>query len=300
MSGYLNSASLVKSERSILDYFFLLEKKGLLRFEGKKGKEYFFGYEFQKTGSISVKEAGNLWYDHSQGIGGDIIQAVQVFEKKSFKEALQLLSRETPDLHTIRTILKPEVENKQVKLQITSIVNIIQHPALVQYLHFRGLKVNDITDIGCEVHWRRGSSHSFGIGFKNSSLGYAVRSKYFKGNINGGGISEFTIGERPNLINVFEGNIDLVSFKKLNPGQMFTGIALNSTANLGEILCQRLSRLSIENGMKVCFYLDKGKGGRDATEKGLKLIQGSVDRSSFYIDADFNDVNDFLTKRKND
>src|SRR5690554_6787300 len=90
------AATKIKNEVSILDYFFSLEKAGVLKFEGKIGKEHFFGFMDQRTGSISIGESTNLWFDHSSGQGGDIIKAVQVFENLSFFDAVEKLKANTP------------------------------------------------------------------------------------------------------------------------------------------------------------------------------------------------------------
>jgi len=53
-------ASKIKTEVSLLDYFFKLEELGELRFDGNKGKEYFFGFHHQKTGSISILSLSSI------------------------------------------------------------------------------------------------------------------------------------------------------------------------------------------------------------------------------------------------
>lgn len=69
----------------------------------------------------------------------------------------------------------------------------MQHPALIGYLKSRVLEVKDVAVVSMEVHWTNGEDNFFAIGFQNSRKGYAVRSMVYKGNLNGGGISTFTI-----------------------------------------------------------------------------------------------------------
>src|SRR5690554_5344318 len=95
-------AEKISSEKSVLNYFYSLCDKGMLRFEGKQGKEYFFGYHDQRTGSIAVSELKNKWFDHSKGVGGDVIMAVKNFEDKGFIEAVEHLDQAVhPEWHPV-------------------------------------------------------------------------------------------------------------------------------------------------------------------------------------------------------
>src|SRR5680860_108439 len=89
-------AERIKRDFSILDYFQSLVSSGFLKYEGVQGKEHFFGFLDQRTGSIAVDDKSNVWYDHAAGRGGDIIEAVQVFENKSFFQSVERLSGSLP------------------------------------------------------------------------------------------------------------------------------------------------------------------------------------------------------------
>nr|WP_181718645.1 CHC2 zinc finger domain-containing protein [Pedobacter sp.]QJS06225.1 DNA primase, catalytic core [Pedobacter sp.] len=291
-------AAKIKSEISVLDYFFKLESLGTLRYDGKKGKEYFFGFEHQKTGSISIKDKENLWYDHAKGEGGDIIKAVQEFENKSFVEAVNRLSNNSdivPDAY--QAFFKKNGET-EYNIKIEKVLDRIQHPALISYLNGRGLDLKDV-DVAKEVHWTNGTDHFFGIGFENSNGGYAVRSKVYKGNINGGGISTFTIGNNPSSIKMFEGSMDFSSYRHVNPLDSFHAIILNGTGNLTEKLCVSVKSKSSERDIPVHLYFDNGEGGHKATIKAQKFIPSSQDKSLFYSERGLNDLNDFLVDSLN-
>lgn len=287
-------AARIKADISVLDYFFKLESSGILRYDGKKGKEYFFGFEHQKTGSISIKDQTKVWYDHAKGEGGDIIKAVQLFENKTFVEALQRLSNNLDIIANGYQAFYKKNGETEYDIEITRILDKVQHPALITYLHSRSLELSDINDVAKEVHWKNGNDKFFAIGFPNVNKGYSVRSKVYKGNLNGGGISTFTIGNKPESLKLFEGSMDFASYRHINPEQSFNVIILNGTGNLSKNLCAKIAEKSSEKNLPVHIYFDGGIGGREATEKGKLLMPGAQDKSKFYTEKGLDDLNDYL------
>ena len=294
-------AARIKSEISLLDYFFKLESIGALRYDGKKGKEYFFGFGHQKTGSISIKDQANVWYDHALGEGGDIIKAVQKFEKKTFVEAIQRLSNNIDIVADGYHAFFKKNGETEYNIEIKKVLDKVQHPALLSYLQKRGLELKDVAGVAKEVHWSSGDSNFFAIGFPNASNGYAVRSTAYKGNLNGGGISIFTIGNNPQSIKLFEGSMDFASYRHLFPDESYNAILLNGTGNLTKMLCEKINTKSIEKGIPVHLYFDNGRdgvGGKHATKKAIELIKAAIDKSAFYADKGLNDINDYLVSQQ--
>jgi hypothetical protein len=300
-ASLIAEAARIKGEISLLDYFFKLTSIGTLRYDGKKGKEYFFGFDHQKTGSISVKDQDNLWYDHALGEGGDIIKAVQKFEAKTFVQAIQRLSNNSDIMADGYQAFFKKNGDTEYNIEIKKVLDKVQHPALIDYLKSRGLELKDIAGVAVEVHWTNGEDNFFAIGFQNSRNGYAVRSKVYKGNLNGGGISTFTIGSNPQSIKLFEGSMDLVSYRHLFPEESYNAVLLNGTGNLTKVLCEKLDAKAREQGIPVHLYFDNGRdgvGGKHATQKALELIHNATDKSSFYAEKGLNDINDFLVSQQ--
>src|SRR5690554_2311476 len=162
-------ADRISREKSVLNYFYSLCDKGMLRCEGKKGKEYFFGYDDQRTGSIAVSDGKNKWFDHSRGVGGDVIKAVNFFEGKGFIEAVEQLDQSVhPEWH-------PKSRNRSAgedAFKILKASDEINHPALVSYIHSRGLEPQHFLRIAKEVHWLKDDRKFFGLGFVNDGDGY--------------------------------------------------------------------------------------------------------------------------------
>lgn len=256
-------AERIKQDYSILDYFHSLVNSGFLKYEGVKGKEFFFGFLEQRTGSIAVDDKTNLWYDHAAGNGGDILEAVQVFENKNFFQSVERLSESLP----VRSfVLRPKTKSTP-KIEVEKVVEI-SHDALVNYILGRGLEPEEISQFAKEVHWQNKGKRYFAVGFTNESGGWVLRSSIFKGNILGGGISMQVIGQARRT-KIFEGWFDFLSYLKLSGATNFKAIILNSTANLTLKLMLEI----LKEGNKVDLYLDNDTTGEAYIRNFLRVAQ---------------------------
>lgn len=285
----------IKSEFPLIDYFFKLEKLNILRYDRKIGKEEFFALEGQKTGSIAINTRTNEWYDHSSGDGGDIIKACQKFENKKFVEAIKILGNNSDIL-----VSKSRIQSIDPINKIDAIHDNITHPALISYLNERGLNPKCMQGFTKQIHWSRDEKKYFGIGLENMNGGFAVRSSVFKGNINETGASFKTIGYSPTSVKIFEGLMDIGSYRILQPEESYVAVILNSTANLTNRVVNKIkdyaNTLSLEEKSipYIHLYLDNDEGGHLASKKLLDGVDGVEDRSYFYTEIGLNDVNDFL------
>lgn len=262
-SDLKHEASRIKRDFSIIDYFQGLVSAGALKYEGMQGKEHFFGFLSQRTGSIAVDHRTNVWYDHAAGRGGDVLEAVQVFENKTFVQSVDQLS----DLPTERTVVPQNKHKTASKIIIESVKNV-SHPALVNYIRSRGLDPDEISDFAKEVQWQNKGKSYFAVGFPNESGGWVLRSSIFKGNILGGGISIQNLGT-PNRIKIFEGWFDFLSYLKLSGATDFKAIILNSTANLKlSLILDVLTECEV-----VDLYLDNDVTGEKYTNFFMKAAQ---------------------------
>ncbi|MBB6326933.1 MULTISPECIES: toprim domain-containing protein [Algoriphagus] len=258
-----HEASRIKRDFSIIDYFQGLVSVGALKYEGMQGKEHFFGFLSQRTGSIAVDHRTNVWYDHAAGRGGDVLEAVQVFENKTFAQSVEQLS----DFPTERTVIPTNKPKAAPKIKIES-VKRVSHPALVNYIRTRGLEPNEISDFAKEVHWGNKGRKYFAVGFPNESGGWVLRSSIFKGNILGGGISIQVLGT-PERIKIFEGWFDFLSYLKLSGATDLKAIILNSTANLKlSLILDVLAECEV-----VDLYLDNDATGDKYTGFFMKAAQ---------------------------
>src|SRR5690606_35947685 len=146
-------AEIFSKVKSVLNYFFSLCEGGELRYEGKQGKEHFFAHPHQRTGSIAVRDSKNKWYDHSQGVGGDIIYAIRHFEQKSFTEAIEALDK---PINRSKPPVEPKTALKTIEFDILRELEQITHPALIKYIRSRGLELRHLSGMAKEVHWAKG------------------------------------------------------------------------------------------------------------------------------------------------
>src|SRR5690554_6123848 len=251
-------AEIFSKEKSVLSYFFSLCEGGELRYEGKQGKEYFFAHPHQRTGSIAVSDSKNKWYDHSQGVGGDIIYAIRHFEQKSFVEAVNAIDMAT---HNYKPSMEPKTASKTIELDVLHESENIRHPALINYIRSRGLETHCLSGIAKEIHWLKEGRKFFGIGFINDRGGYAVRSKFFKFNMGTNHISNVQIGEEPTGIKIFEGGFDLASYRKLHPSDSYHAIVLNGLANLTDRYMEDIRNRASKVDYPVELYLDNDMAG---------------------------------------
>ena len=253
----------IKQNFPVLDYFHSLVKSGFLKYEGVHGKESFFGFLEQRTGSIAVDDKANVWYDHAAGKGGDVIAAVQEFENKTFFESVESLSGFVPEREFVPR-QKPEINQKIIVENVSE----VGHDALIQYIRGRGIDLQDIAPFAKEVHWKNKGKRYFAVGFPNQSGGWVLRSSIFKGNILGGGVSIQILGTIKS-IKVFEGWFDFLSYLKLSGATDFQAIILNSTANLS----MRLMLDILKEEQKVEIYLDNDATGEAYTNGFIKIAQ---------------------------
>ncbi|WP_373399975.1 toprim domain-containing protein [Algoriphagus halophilus] len=258
-----SEAERIKRDYPLLNYFHDLVKSGFLKYEGILGKDHFFGFLSQRTGSIAVDDQANVWYDHSAGSGGDILEAVQVFENMTFPQSVQRLAGSIPT-----SIITPKKRAQtDSKIEVESVAKI-SHPALINYIQSRGFEPGEIANFAKEVHWKNKGKSYFAVGFPIESGGWVLRSSIFKGNILGGGISIQNLG-KPERIKVFEGWFDFLSYLKLSGTTDFKAIILNSTANLSFPLILDI----LKENENVDLYLDNDETSEKYTDTFKKIAQ---------------------------
>jgi hypothetical protein len=279
-------ATKIKQTIPLMDYLFGLEKRGILKYEGKIGKEHFFGLLLQRTGSISVKEDSNLWFDHSSGKGGDIIEAVMFFENVSFSVAVNSFGNNNP----IESSLVRKENSNQHQYEITNVGDII-NSNLKAYISTRALDFNLVKMYCNQVNWRVGEKFYYGIGWKNDKGGWAVRSQVFKGNLVCSGLSTINLGSCRS-IKIFEGMFDFISYLQFKPNASdFRAIVLNSTANLTTSFINELKNSDLS---PIELYLDNDQEGDTKTAIVLLELPNSVDCRDFF--EGFEDLNAKLIK----
>ena len=163
----------------------------------------------------------------------------------------------------------------------------MSHPALIEYLKYRKLE-SQKSELQ-EIHYEMNGKNYFGLGFKNDSGGYEIRSSFSKICLGKKDIT--TIKNNSANLKVFEGFTDYLSHKILEPEKTPSDyLILNSVA-----MVHKASGL-FGNYKCVEMYLDNDRAGEQCRDSILKIFPEADDRSNEYFPHQ--DLNDFLISQE--
>ena len=156
----------------------------------------------------------------------------------------------------------------------------------------RGLKKSDIyekeSDVFSflwEISYKTSDKTFFALGFANDAGGWELRNPYFKGCMAPKSISTIK-GKDGQRLQIFEGFMDFLSWRKLHPEIAADSIVLNSLALLPKVTPLITSYTSIE-----CF-LDNDVAGRKAFDQLKRSCPHVIDGSVRY--QAHKDLNEWL------
>ena len=248
-------------------------------------KEAWFLNPFANENHASFKldKRNNIWFLHSEGIGGNNTDFMMKYLKASVKEVLEWAEKQNfSSFHQQKDYHKKE----ELPTNNYTIIELkdIQHPALLEYLKFR--KVENQTAFLKEIHYQMNDKNYFGIGFKNDSDGYEIRNKYAKICLGKKDIT--TIKNDSGNVKIFEGFIDFLSFKNVEnflKKEPSNYIILNSVSMISTL------KNSLENYKKIELYFDNDEAGNRAVEMLKNKLEKVEDGRILY--KDFKDLNEW-------
>ena len=248
-------------------------------------KEAWFLNPFANENHASFKldKRNNIWFLHSEGIGGNNTDFMMKYLKASVKEVLEWAEKQNfSSFHQQKDYHKKE----ELPTNNYTIIELkdIQHPALLEYLKFR--KVENQTAFLKEIHYQMNDKNYFGIGFKNDSDGYEIRNKYAKICLGKKDIT--TIKNDSGNVKIFEGFIDFLSFKNVEnflEKEPSNYIILNSVSMISTL------KNSLENYKKIELYFDNDEAGNRAVEMLKNKLEKVEDGRILY--KDFKDLNEW-------
>lgn len=263
----------------------ILEKIGAKKVK-QTNREFWYLSLFrnESTASFKVDVLKNIWYDHGEGLGGNILDFVIKYYKCDLKGALVILDNESFSFH--QPILLSNASEKQKKYVIEA-VRVIENRKLKDYLEERKLSLKTTQKYCKEIHYTLNGKRYYGVGFKNVSEGYEIRNKYIKMCL--GKKATSLISNNKDSVIVFESWSDFVSFLTLYPHREYRHdfLILNSVA-----IIKQASKL-LFNYARILACLDNDEAGNKATQKLLNAFPNSVkDGRSLY--SNHKDLNDFL------
>jgi|SRR5690554_294829 len=244
-----------------------------------------FGTETQASFKLDKKL--NLWYLHSEGIGGNNTDFIMKYQNVSVKEVLEWAEKQNfssfqpqNDIH-----LQKSIPN----YQITEIKEL-QNENLKNYLHQRGLFQNIYPFIK-EVHFTFRDKKLYAVGFENLSRGWELRNSFYKGSLLKKDISIIAFNQqRTNKsVVVFEGFTDALSFIEMQKTYRGDLLVMNSISLLNK------TKEHLQNYSEINLFLDNDKAGESCKSEIMKSFPEAKDHSKIYFPH--KDLNDYLLSR---
>lgn len=245
--------------------------------------------------SFKLDKRNNIWYLHSEGIGGNNTDFMQKYLKASVKEVLEWAEKQNFFSFQLQNIIQKQNSLKQ-NYQITEIKEL-QNENLKDYLHQRGLS-QVVYPLIKEVQFKIGDKNFYAVGFENLSGGWELRNPFYKGSLLKKDISAIKLNneshnqnETEKRIVVFEGFIDALSFVEMKP--FFNGnlLVMNSISLLNR------TKEYLQNYSEIHLFLDNDKPGEICKNEILKSFPEAKDHSEIY--AIHKDLNEYFVFRNN-
>ena len=247
-------------------------------------------FSTENHASFKLDKRNNVWYLHSEGIGGNNIDFMMKYFNVSVKEVLEWAESQNFSSFQNQNFPNQKLENLHKNYEIIE-VKEIQHPALMEYLRTR--KVESQTEFLKEIHYQMNDKNYFGIGFKNNSGGYEIRNKYSKICLGKKDVS--TIKNGSGNVKIFEGFFDFLSFKNIEnflEKEPSDYIILNSVSMIHNI------KNSLGNYENIELYFDNDEAGNRAVKMLKNELENIEDCRVLY--SDLKDLNEYLTQQTNE
>ena len=253
-----------------------------------KGVNYWYCSPLRSelTPSFKVNAERNQWYDFGTGDHGDIIDLVCALQHCCTAEAMRRLAalkgvRLAPSFSFGGTT---PVRSQTPSMELIS-VQAVKHPKLLLYLSERGLQPSDVSPFLSEVYYRVSEKCFFALGFPNDAGGWELRNPYFKGCFAPKAITTIK-GTDSHKLQLFEGFIDFLSWRKLHPEGQDDSIILNSLTLLPKLIPTLHPYPIIES------LLDNDEAGDRATKQLFDAGLPVKDMRACY--APYKDINEYL------
>ncbi|EJP32645.1 CHC2 zinc finger domain protein [Prevotella sp. MSX73] len=243
---------------------------------------YYSPLRNERTPSFKVNTERNQWYDFGSGEHGDIIDLVCALHRCTISEAIRLLSGAKQVAHQ-EFSFGGERKIYERKLEILS-AQPLSNPNLLRYLAARAIPLPIASAYCSEVLFRNMKRTYYAIGFANDALGWEIRNMYFKGCIAPKAIT--TISKATDVLQIFEGFMDFLSWQTLNPSSTCDTIVLNSLALLPRI------QEKIKSYKQVEGFLDNDDAGRKSFAVLRQMFPQVVDGATRY--RAHKDLNEWL------
>ena len=244
----------------------------------------------ENQASFKLDKRNNVWYLHSEGIGGNNIDFMIKYLNASVKKVLEWAEKQ--NFSSFQQQFDVHSQNSKPNYHITEIKEL-QNENLKIYLQQRGLSPT-VYSLVKEVHFAIGEKKLYAIGFENLSGGWELRNQFYKGSLLKKDISVVNLNnnlEKNKNVVVFEGFMDALSFVEMKP--FFKGdiLVMNSISLLNK------AKEYLKQYSEIHLFLDNDKPGENCKNEILKSFPEAKNHSEIY--ALYKDLNDYLLFRNN-
>ena len=235
-----------------------------------KGVNYWYCSPLRSelTPSFKVNAERNQWYDFATA---DAMRSLS-----RLKETLSAESFSFGGIIPVRS--------QAPSMELIS-VQAVKHPKLLLYLTERGLQPSEASPFLSEVYYKVSRKCFFALGFPNDAGGWDLRNPYFKGCFAPKSISTIK-GTDSHKLQLFEGFMDFLSWRKLHPEVQADSIMLNSLTLLPKLI------LSLHAYTMIESLLDNDEAGDRATKQLIDAGLPVKDIRACY--APYKDINEYL------
>ena len=249
-------------------------------------------FSTENHASFKLDKRNNVWYLHSEGIGGNNIDFMKKYLNSSVKEVLGWAEKQNFSSFQQQNVIHSI--NSKPNYQITEIKEL-KNENLKDYLHQRGLSTK-VYPLVKEIHFRIGEKNLYAIGFENFSGGWELRNSFYKGSLLKKDISILNFNnenqnETGKRIVVFEGFMDALSFVEMKPFFIGDLLVMNSIS----LLNRTKEHLKIYS--EIHLFLDNDKAGENCKTSILKSFPEAKNHSEIY--ALHKDLNEYFVFRNN-
>lgn len=297
----------IKDAKSIpLDEF--LKRLGFLPDKEVRGEPWYRSpFRNENTPSFKLSPDRMAWYDHGDGIGGNIIDlAFQLIGQESVPDALQFIEKTVGSGYSIPTIRQELTRMNSEPAYTVTAVNEFQvykghffSPAAA-YLSSRGIEPNVMRPYLRDIsffHKDFPKQKITGFGIENNNGGYEVRlnsrGAWLKTCVGHKGFTHFPASRPEAAWLTFEGMPDFGTFLSLDKPEIGTYhyLILNSTS----MTDQAIEYLKQQPAGTLVQCPQKGEAGEKAKEKLFQFANefGWSGGDIEYRFEGFDDYNDY-------
>lgn len=260
---------------SLFEYFLSLEKKGILKYKYKKNDEYIFE-EVSMGNKSEIVVSGNKWNDPGQYIGGNIIRAIQMYENKTWIEAVKEL----------RVISNKNIDSTKIgylkSVQVSKFGDI-KRRYLYDYFLKEGISEKVIAENIKEITYKNPKTGKDVVttGIRNINGGFHVKNKYVETDIGNDSISK--IDGNKNVV-IFGNMMEYLKYLELHDITKLkeTVVILHKISNKTQLL----DLLDNEKYYSIYTAIDNTSLHEDLLkyDKNLKLINRNKIEDAFQIE----------------